>query len=86
MHGNRLSLPNFQGPCRLRLLDYYQQSIAPQPKGIFATFTLFDAEVFFGVLEEIVVRRSPGALLSVVYKILMCIYEEDIAEADDNVL
>merc|ERR1712244_108502 len=51
-------------------------------KGVFATFTSFDAEVFLGVLEFMVLRRNPTALLSSVYKILHCLYDEDIAEEE----
>eukprot|EP00488_Nonionellina_sp_1-RS-2012_P000337 TRINITY_DN10960_c0_g1_i1.p1 TRINITY_DN10960_c0_g1~~TRINITY_DN10960_c0_g1_i1.p1 ORF type:complete len:140 (-),score=46.11 TRINITY_DN10960_c0_g1_i1:120-509(-) len=45
-----------------------------------------DAELFMGVIEEFVCKRNPDALLGKVYKILECLYDEDIVSEDDILL
>ena len=71
--------------CKLDTLDNFIESLVKY-KAILSTFANnpADAKVFFGVLEEFVCRRNPDEFLGKVYKILECIYDNDIAEDEDK--
>lgn len=70
--------------CKLDTLDNFIETLVKY-KAILSTFAsnTADAKVFFGVLEEFVCRRNPDEFLGKVYKILECIYDNDIAEEED---
>eukprot|EP00486_Rosalina_sp_Unknown_P000353 CAMPEP_0201567062 /NCGR_PEP_ID=MMETSP0190_2-20130828/7334_1 /ASSEMBLY_ACC=CAM_ASM_000263 /TAXON_ID=37353 /ORGANISM="Rosalina sp." /LENGTH=418 /DNA_ID=CAMNT_0047986597 /DNA_START=42 /DNA_END=1298 /DNA_ORIENTATION=+ len=72
--------------CKLDTLDNFIETLEKY-KAILSTFTKnpADAKVFFGVLEEFVCRRNPDEFLGKVYKILECLYDNDIAEEDDMI-
>eukprot|EP01083_Nonionella_stella_P003525 10143_1 len=73
--------------CKLDTLNNFIASLKKY-KEILQTFTSNnnDAKIFFGVLEEFVCRRNKDEFLPKVYKILECLYDEDIVTDEDMLL
>eukprot|EP00484_Ammonia_sp_Unknown_P019208 CAMPEP_0197035278 /NCGR_PEP_ID=MMETSP1384-20130603/13122_1 /TAXON_ID=29189 /ORGANISM="Ammonia sp." /LENGTH=423 /DNA_ID=CAMNT_0042465323 /DNA_START=73 /DNA_END=1344 /DNA_ORIENTATION=+ len=70
--------------CKLDTLENFVQSLT-ENKSILSSFASnsADTKIFFGVLEEFVCRRNPDQFLGKVYKILECLYDEEIVQEED---